>query len=404
MEDRDPRVDWDLVDVMEKFNAAGDAKISPNHADADALQVAWLSAKNPFIGGEYYRATRPAMLASSRFGWHTAVSQQVGDIEGSDRVWLATPNGHVLDPDVIVIRPISDTSESPWSMSELVDRAHKAGQMIVADLDDDVWAHEDAANWPTDDHYEEWCFKADAWLVSTPVIKERLDGFMIAAAGNRERREPVIVAPNCYDPVGLGKGPKPIAGRRLGTRLWLSGRQTDDFPIYRECFGPLLEKLDLQFVHIGKEVPTPEIPEPRSFVDTMGFPAERVLELPSLTIPELGPMLAMTTSIGAIAMADHPYNRAKTETHAIELASTGLPLVAATSLGIYKNVPGRVDPTPEAVEARVAHLLDPSAWLNESHFARGWAEGVAIRAENAYMEALSEVVTYCMKVSRRESI
>lgn len=366
----------------------------------DMLTVAWAVTRNPLQGGEYYRATRPAALANRGYGWHTGVIENIGSVEGSKKVaGQAYGSQHVMEPDVWIMRPIGK-GEGNWTLAGMVEKMHAAGQKVIVDLDDDVWSHED---WtedtrPTgeqDDHFEDWCWDTDAWLVSTEWMKVRVEQM----AARRGRPQPkVVYAPNCYDPFGIGVESHPVPGRRLGTRLWLSGRMSGDLEIYRTCFAPLLTELDLQFVHIGREAHIGHTIEEgpgvhaRSFSSHCGMPSNRLIELDSCTIPEMGRLLGTLINIAAIAIADHPFNYAKTETQAVECASAGLPLVAATTLPLYEKVPGRVDPTPEAVGRRVEHLLDTGAWRYESDKARSWARKVSVSAEAIHMRALQALV------------
>jgi hypothetical protein len=384
--------------------AEDDARVGVKSTDlpkpiTQELVVTWAVTRHPLYGGEYYRATRPAALASRDFGWHTAVIEKIGSMEGSKKVaGQAYGSEHVVEPDVWIFRPMGKEEEgSTWHLVDIVDRIHAAGQYVIADLDDDIFAHED---WSedregTDDRFEEWCWQVDAWLISTPYLAERIK----TMAARRGVPEPTIfVAPNCYDPFGMGHESHPIPGRRLGTRLWLSGRMSGDLDIYRECFTPLLSELDLQFVHIGRENDVVEGPgsHVRNFVDTAGMPAERVLQLPSVTIPELGKILGASINIASIAMADHPFNYAKTETHAVEVASAGLPIVAATNLKIYDQVPGRCEPTPAAVRERVVSLLDPEHWRYWSERSRVWARKTSVRSEAIHMRALQACVNHVL--------
>lgn len=342
------------------------------------LQVAWLIAQSPWMGGEYYRAVRPAMLTNKHFGWDTCVAHEAGEDKGVSGVAVKAIGGQVMRPDVLVVRPIGKpTAQSAWGMVRLMDCAREAGQLVVSDLDDDVWAHEDwtPETRPADDQYEDWCWGADAWLVSTEPIAERV----------RERAAkpvPVRVAPNCWDPRTLGEGPRPVAGRRLGTRLWLSGRMSGDLELYSAIVTPALEEWDCQFVHIGAE------PDGLH----LSLPPDRLLELPTCTIPELGRLLSSTISVGVICAADNEFNRAKTLTHPVELASAGLPLIVASDLPIYSGVPGVVAPTPGAFETRLDDLLFPPAWKAQAEIAREWAIGQSIAAEEAYLAALREIV------------
>jgi hypothetical protein len=358
------------------------------------LTVAYAVGRNPLQGGEYYRALRPAALSSRDLGWHTAVCERLGSVEGSNKIVGQAYGGtHILEPDVWIIRPIGRETEGSVQFLEMVDGMHSAGQIVIADLDDDLWAHEDWSDdrEGTDDRFEDWCWEVDGWLASTPYLADRIT----AIAARRHKPAPrILVAPNCYDPVILGMNSHPTPGYRIGTRLWLSGRMSHDLEIYRDCYTPLLEELDLSFVHIGREADVIEGPgaHARNFVDDCDMPADRVIELPSTTIPELGRILGSTVNIAAIAIADHPFNRAKTETHAIEVASAGLPMVAATTLSIYDGIPGKVDPTPTAVRERVEYLLDRKSWHEESDRARKWARKTSVRCERTHIVALQSLV------------
>lgn len=350
------------------------------------LSVAWLIGKHPYLGGEWYRATRPAALTCHHWGWHTAVVQQVGEVEGSQKVAGQTLGGRVIEPDVWIVRPLGrETSESAWSLPEMVDRAHAAGQKVIADLDDDIWSHEDwiAGTRPNDDRYEDWCWKVDGWLVSTRHLERVVHAHM------PEHMVPVLIAPNCFEV----PRPTAIPGRRIGTRLWLSGRMSADLEMYRLLFAPLLEQLDLQWVHIGREVPTPEAPHSDRSFGQLGFPLDRLIELASVAMPEMVATLGSHLSIGAICLAQHPYNAAKTLTHAVELASAGLPIVAATRLEQYRDVPGLIAPLRDAVEREVATLVrDRDYWRRRSEESVRWATDVAAASEANYLESVSKLV------------
>ncbi|MBU6429196.1 MAG: hypothetical protein KGR26_09320, partial [Cyanobacteria bacterium REEB65] len=118
------------------------------------MKVAWLVARHPLFGGEYYRAARPAALASKWFGWDTAACSYMGTTEEEDGgpLSLVTANDYVITPDIIVVRPIQEWRQH-WT-----DQAHANGQKVVADLDDDLWKHEkyEQLQDESPDHYNEW--------------------------------------------------------------------------------------------------------------------------------------------------------------------------------------------------------------------------------------------------------
>jgi hypothetical protein len=336
------------------------------------VKLAYLCSRHPLLGGEYYRAMRPGALAAKRFGWETAACTKMATTQDDGGpLSFVTPNDTLITPDVIIIRPI-DAWRQHWT-----DQAHEAGQVVIADLDDDLWKHQEWSDKgeerPNEDHYDEWFWNVDAVLVSTRHLATR-----VREMGHRS---PVLVAPNCYDPYGLDATPSP--GRTLGTRLWLSGRMDGDLAMYDELFLPLLEGSDLMFLHVGAE--------PGHRFSERGWPEGRVIERPSTVIPQLAKSLE-GLNIGTICMTEHPYNDAKTETHAVELASMGVPLVAASNHPLYRTIPGRVNPDAESVRGRVTGLLDPTFWHRESLRARRWARDISARSETSHMSALLRVV------------
>jgi hypothetical protein len=396
--------DGETVDFSKYQNPDGALDLGAVVADLDRVaelqagrkpepefSVAWLCGRHPLLGGEYYRGLRPAALLNRRYDWHTAVCNTMGteDDKPDGPLFFVTLNGHVITPRVIVIRPIREWT-AYWT-----ERAQRNGQVVLVDLDDDIWAHENFEEniRLSDDHYEEWCWKADGWLVSVPQIRRRV---LQLGREHWKHAPPVVVAPNCYDPVGVGGGLLPRPGRRLGNRLWLSGRMSADLELWRTLVAPLLEELDLTFVHVGDSTDPIEYgPQegklPPSFVADCGFPPSRTILRPQAALPEMHKSFS-DVSIGVIVQADHPFNVAKTETNAVELASMGLPLVAATNHILYRTVPGRVSPDPTSVRGRIQELLDPVVWEEESQRARAWATEVAVKREGEYLAAFTDLL------------
>lgn len=377
-------MDLDLAAIVADLDRVDAAQREAAKRARGALVVAWLidRQRGPFLGGEYYRALRPAALMASRHGWHTAVCDSANLIEGQERVFCTVvgPGAHLIAPDVLVVRPLDFSAQmeldgKPFTFADLVDAAHAAGQKVIADLDDDIWAHEDwtPESRPNDDGYEDWCWKVDGWLVSTVVIKRRVSSL----AARRGLHPPIVVAPNCYDVHGVGNL-RARPGRMLGNRLFLEGRMRADIAMYEEMVFPLLGELDVEFVHVGASA-------------GHRFPSAALLvERSSVILPQLAEQMR-DVSIGVICHGDHPYNDAKTETNAVELASMGIPLVAATRHRLYTSVPGRVEPTAAAIRRRVEALLDPTFWHKESARARQWAEAKAEESETRYVNAFARL-------------
>lgn len=339
----------------------------------DAISLAYLCSRHPLMGGEWYRATRPGLLANWKWGWDAAACTYMATDENNDGGPLSfiTANQTVVrNPDIIIVRPIRE-----WTQ-EWTDQAHANGQKVIADLDDDLWSHDKYAELQesSPDNYNDWFWGVDAVLASTRYLAKRVR--------DMGHKAPVLVAPNAYDPYGLNSIPRP--GKIIGTRLWMSGRMEADLELYDNLILPLLEDLDLRFLHVGADQ------KMGRFTDR-GWPDERLIERKSVVIPLLAEAL-QGLSIGTICMSNAPYNAAKTETHAVELASGGIPLVAVSDHPLYKRIPGRVDLDKDAVRDRVKALQDPAYWLKESDRTRKWARQISAKSEAAHMESLLRVV------------
>lgn len=331
--------------------------------------VAFATTGYAGFGGEWYRAVRPAMLLGRKKGWYTGACDKIAPLREGCAVALGIVGSERrMVPGVVVVRPVRS-----WR-AEYTEHAHAAGQIVLGDLDDNVWGGFKEYETPDpDDYFEEWLPTIDGLLVSTEPVR---------AAAAYHLSCPIVLAPNCYDPWAFIEA-KPQPGRVLGTRLWIEARRGEDLDLYRELFLPLLSALDLTWLHIGAEH--------RSFRDE-GWPDERLVELPSAPIQGLWRGF-QRISIGCIAIGEHVFNEAKTETHAVELAAAGVPIVAATRHPLYKGrVPGCVEPTPEAVRERVERLLDPDYWRRESHAARRWAHQVSRDSEKVYLRGFDDLL------------
>jgi hypothetical protein len=166
--------------------------------------------------------------------------------------------------------------------------------------------------------------------------------------------------------------------------------------MYDEWVYPLLDRLDLSFTHIGADEPEVDELPAQSGVKArrrFGWDTPRLIERPSMVIPELAKELARF-SIGTIMMSQNVYNASKTDTSAVELGLAGLPLVSASTHELYKNIPGTVSPTARDVEKRVRELLNPETWAIESRRVKTWARQRAMACESKYLEALLAAVNY----------
>jgi len=346
--------------------------------DPDIPSLAYLCSRSPLMGGEWYRATRPGAMANWKWKWQTAVCNRMAtasEDEGGQLSFI-TPNQTVVTPQIIIVRPIREW-EQKWT-----DQAHANGQFVVADLDDDIWSHDkyDELQEESPDNYMEWFPYVDAVMVSTRYLAKRIRAFGYKA--------PVYYAPNMYDPFGMNANPRP--GDIIGTRLWMGGRMEADLVLYDTLIQPLLEEFNLRFLHVGAD-------EKMGRFTQRGWDEERLIERHSVPMNMMAQALE-GLSIGTICMSDAPYNAAKTETHAVELASGGVPLVAASDHPLYKNIPGRVEPVKDAVFDRVEALIaDPYYWLKESDRARKWARAISKKSEEQHLGSLLSMVNRLLK-------
>jgi hypothetical protein len=343
----------------------------------ESLKVGWLASRNPMLGGEYLRAVRPAALVNRKYNWHTAVSRELG-CEGKYRspLMLVQPNAPVFAPDLLIIRPIGNF------LPDYIEQGKRAGQVMLADLDDDVWGHELAVEMGGkgfgNDRYDDWFPVTHGVVASTETLGDIC---------RQHHPGPVFVLPNCYDSFGPSQlGPAPRPGRRVGTRLFLKGRQQIDLDMYTDLVLPLLDELDLTFVHLGAY-------EGSDFPTLRGWDTPRLEEHPIMEAHRMAEVLG-TISIGIICVGKHRYNDAKTLTHPAELAAVGLPMIIATPTDHYKGVPGVVEPTVEAVRARIVALQNPRYWEAESLRARHWVMKLAAKAEREYLSGILEIAKH----------
>ena len=342
-----------------------------------AIKIGYLTAADPWLGGEYYRAVRPAALANHHLGFHAAVSQQAGVEEGDDAWKLVLQDGRRFRPDIIIVRPIKELTPG------FIEQAHAAGQPVILDLDDDIWSHEDRPEMggsglltTADTDYEAAFPLGDAVIVSTPAL---------VSVCRQHTKAPIFVLPNCYDAYGprhYGPTPKP-GTRRIGTRMWVWGRRSVDLDLYDRVILPLLEELDLVFVHVGATK--------KSNLLLRGWPVRRVESHPSMPAPLMGEVLG-TVSVGVICLGAHPFNVAKTVTHAVELAAIGLPLLIVDPTGHYEGVPGVVTPPMTAADQMAQLLGDPMYWHAQQQAAQEWSDDIAFRSERDHLAGLQEVV------------
>lgn len=353
-------------------------------AGAQALQVAWVLTRDPFMGGEFYRGFRAAALASKHFGWHTLIGRNLAsaDEQPDGRIWCLTPENPpkaAMAPDVLIVRPVANLDP------DLVRQAQRAGQAVIADIDDNVWRHQDylgrtRSERDETDRYDEWFPLVDAVLASTPQLARFI-------RDDLKHPAPVFVAPNCFDVLSLSEASSCVPGRVLADRLWLSGRMDADLEMYDEVLPKLLDDLDCVFMHVGAE-PGHRFPDRLGWQDV---PDWRIIERPTLPIP-MFPAAFVGASVGVFFVSEHGFNEAKTLTHAVELAAM-MPIVVASDLTIYQGkVPGLCRPEYPYVRDAVERLISPSAWHEERERCLRWATSHAKWAEDRYLRGIYNAI------------
>jgi glycosyltransferase involved in cell wall biosynthesis len=238
----------------------------------------------------------------------------------------------------------------------------RKGQFVVFDADDDVFTSQEThrrvdLNWTEgksieqledERHQRIWALQqCDGVTVTT----QRL-----ATIARQYTDRPVIVVPNAIDLMWFRKivnsTRRTIGGLTIG---WAGGKRHDrDVEQMAEAWGRIARRYpDVTFVVQGHH---PDVIREH-------VPAERLVELPWMPADKY-PSGIRQVDIGCCAVADTPFNRAKSNIKAMEYAAAGAAVVASPTL--YSSIveqghSGYICESVDEWEAALAELVEKPA-------------------------------------------
>ena len=295
-------------------------------------------------GTFYYRGALPAYELLNH-GYETIVSWRFEPApDGHLRVMDS--NGDWHDPDIF------------WSQRwmhkdapEQMRRARAAGQIVIADLDDDFWSlgKTNVAYHTTDpknnpdfnrEHYREMLSACDLVTVSTEALRRRVESFGV----------PAIVIRNALD---IQRWPQndPTTDGMIG---WIGGIQwrAHDLEILRPFLPAFLEQHGLPAYH-GGDSQVPDVPK---FHDKVGIDLSktRVGYAPLCHVGEYQRLWA-PINISLIPLERVPFNDAKSWLKQLESCAAGVPYIV--SAGFHEQ-----DLLLAETGGRKARNEKPSEW------------------------------------------
>jgi len=210
------------------------------------------------------------------------------------------------------------------------DSIHRSGKFAVYDADDDVFTSQEThrrvdLDWMDGKSFEQ----LEAERFERIWAMQQCDGVTVttqrlATIARQYTSNPVIVVPNAID-VPWFRGivqqtTRDIPGLTIG---WAGGRRHDrDVEDMATAWGRIAERYpDVTFVVQGHQPP----------VIDEHVPADRLVKLPWMPA-EVYPRGIAQVDIGCCAVADTPFNRAKSNIKAMEYAVAGAAVVASPTL------------------------------------------------------------------------
>lgn len=233
----------------------------------------------------------------------------------------------------------------------------KAGKLAIYDADDDIFTSQEThrrqeLNWTDGKSFEQ--LEAERW--ERIWAMQQCDGVTVstqrlATIVRNFTDRPVIVVPNAIDlrwfRQVVGAATRQIPGLTIG---WAGGRRHDrDVEQMAEAWGRIAARYpDVRFVVQGWVPPV--------ILEHVG--RDRLAILPWMPL-ETYPYGLAQIDVGCCAVADTPFNRAKSQIKAMEYAAAGSAVVASPfyatliSDGVSGYIAGTVDRWEEALSVLV---------------------------------------------------
>jgi hypothetical protein len=326
-------------------------------------------------GTFYHRGALPAFELMNH-GYESIVSWR----------FQSAPDGHLRVMDVHGEWHDPDIFWSQrWMHQDAPDqmrRARAAGQIVIADLDDDFWSlgKSNIAYHTTDpknnaefnrEHYKAMLKECDAVTVSTEALRRRVESFGV----------PAFVVRNAIDITRWAQN-DPTSDGMIG---WIGGIQwrAHDIEILGQFLPTFLKDYKLPIYH-GGDSRVPGVPKFHekagiSLADTnVGYsPLCDISNYPTLWAP---------INISLIPLEKVAFNRAKSWLKQLESCAAGVPYIVSAGfeeqdLLIAEGTAGRVARNDKPMEwrAHLEDLLDAQVRKAEGAINRQVAEGHDIR-------------------------
>lgn len=327
-------------------------------------------------GTFYYRGALPAFELANH-GYETIVSWRF-QAAPDGHLRVMDTNGEWHDPDVF------------WSQRwmhedapEQMRRARAAGQIVIADLDDDFWSlgKTNVAYHTTDpknnpgfnrDHYRAMLKECDAVTVSTEALRRRVESFGI----------PAFVVRNAIDIQRWAQN-DPTTDGMIG---WVGGIQwrAHDLEILAQFLPQFLRDYGLPVYH-GGDSQVAGVPK---FHEKIGIdPSETPVGMAPLCDISNYQSLWAPINISLIPLEQVAFNEAKSWLKQLESCAAGVPYIVSADfheqdLLIAEGTAGRVasNRKPSQWRNHLEELLDPEVRRAEGWTNRQIAEKHDIRA------------------------
>lgn len=268
----------------------------------------------------YYRQRIPG-AGLARRGWKVTFAPILVERHDHRLVgWRGAPYPYGPVAKVVVVRHLVDPTGVEADSAPMFAAAHKAGQLVFYDLDDDLWQlpednpaarHYTRENLAVLEENLRWCHGV---LASTPEL---------AAEIAKHTATPVHVCPNGLD---VSDWPRPHEAHRPLRVGWtgMTRWRARDLRMIRDALADALAGRPVEFWHIGagasggrpvERILGPEWPTPVKTVDWSHFSS-------------YGQQLA-NLDCAVVPMVDEAVNRSRSPSTGLALAACGIPFVAS---------------------------------------------------------------------------
>jgi hypothetical protein len=282
----------------------------------------------------------------------------------SGRLYVVdTINGGVHDVDVIVLSCLDARATRD---AEVIRHARSAGQVIVVDIDDYLWAlPTDHLFYPSIEPIAESARHllqaASLVTVSTPFLSRAL-------ATLRPKLPVRFLVPN-YVELDLWRPVRP--GTMVGWVGCVHEHDRADFQIMAEGVVPWLRERGLPFYHGGALPHGPSARDVLSYDNVVTAPATRFLDYPKLWDP---------LRVALCPIAPGAFGHSKSWCKGLEACARGIPFISSDHPEYRALGVGRIAREPADWARHLDELQDPEVYAAECAASRRRAEQLSIRA------------------------